>query len=184
MTTEASRTNVPGHKPVLSALAAILIVGSLVASPAIAQSASSDADFVAKAAIGDIFEIESGKLAEVKASPNAGRLAEPLASDHAAMLAELKALAQSGKVKADIPATLDAANQGKFDKLKSLKGGALDKVYFDMQLGTQKEHVALFETYARDGSNGELKSFAAKYLPRLKKHLKDVTDTRTVLLDE
>lgn len=183
MTTEVTRQNNRGHRQASASLAVCLIVGSLM-MPAFAQSVPSDADFVAKAAVGDIFEIESGKLAEIKTSPNASRLAEPLASDHTAMLADLRALVQGGKVKADIPAALDAANQGKFDKLKSLKGGAFDKGYFDMQVDVQREYVALFESYARDGGNSELKGFAAKYLPRLQKHLKNVTDTRTVIMDE
>jgi len=184
MTTEPTRKNKPGPRLTLCALAAAFLIVSGLEAPAFAQYVSPEADFVAKAAAGDIFEIEAGKLGEVKASPNASRLAETLTSDHTAMLADLKALVQSGKVKAEIPVALDAAYQAKFDKLKSLKGGAFDKGYFDVQIDAQKEYIALFEAYARDGGNSELKSFAAKYLPRLQKHIKDVTDTRTVIMDE
>ena len=165
-------------------LAVALCAGCLFAAPAFAQSAPSAADFAAQVAIGDIFEIESGKLTEEKSSPNASRLAAPLAKDHAAMLAELKSLVQSGKVKAEIPASLDAAFQQKFDKLKALKGGGFDKNYFDTQVAVQQDHVAAFERYAKSGDNAELKGFAAKYLPRLQQHLKAVRDTREVIMDE
>lgn len=169
----------------LVVLGAFLLAGHLLAvAPAQAQGAPSEADFVAKASIGDLFEIEAGKLAEEKATPNAGRLATAVVQDHTAMLAELKSLVQSGKVKAEVPAGLDTASQGMVDKLKTLKGGAFDKVYFKVQVDTQKENVALFERYAKDGSNTELKGFAGKHLPRLKEHLKAVSDTRAVILDE
>ena len=166
-------------------LGAFLIAGHLLAvAPARAQSAPSEADFVTKVVISDIFEIEAGKLAEEKATPNAGRLATPVIKDHTAMLAEMKSLVQSGKVKAELPAALDAPSQGTIDKLKTLKGGAFDKIYLKSQLDAQKENVARFERYAKNGSNSELKTFASKYLPSLEKHLKDVGDVRAVLLDE
>jgi putative membrane protein len=164
---------------------AILIAGNLlVVAPAFAQGGPSEADFVAKAVISDMFEIEAGKLAEEKATPNAARIATPVIKDHSAMLTEMKSLVQSGKVKAEVPGTLDASSQGTVDKLKGLKGGAFDKIYLKSQLDTQKENVALFERYAKNGSNGELKSFAAKHLPNLQQHLKAVSDVRAVLLDE
>lgn len=168
----------------LVVIGALLLACHLLAAPARAQSAPSEADFVAKATLGDLFEIEAGKLAEEKATPNAGKLATPLIQDHTAMLTELKSLVQSGKVKAEVPAGLDSASQGMVDKLKALKGGAFDKVYFKVQVDTQKETVFLFERYAKDGSNSELKGFAIKHLPRLKQHLKAVSDTRAVILDE
>jgi len=156
----------------------------LFAAPAFAQSVPSAADFAAQAAIGDMFEVATGKLVEEKSSPNVSKLASPLAKDHTTMLAELKSLVQSGKVKADIPASLDVALQQKFDKMKALKGGAFDKSYFDIQVGVQQEHVTAFERYAKSGDNADLKGFAAKYLPRLQQHLKAVRDTREVIMDE
>ena len=165
-------------------LTAAIFAGCLFAVPAFAQSAPSGADFAVQAAIGDIFEIETGKLVEEKTSPNASKLATSLAKDHAAMLADLKSLVQSGKVKAELPGSLDAALQQKFDKLKALKGGAFDKSYFDTQVSVQQDHVATFERYAKSGDNAELKGFAAKYLPRLQQHLKAVRDIREVIMDE
>ena len=168
-----------------STLAAHLMVCCLVlTAPAFAQSGVSTADFVAQAAIDDIFEIESAKLVEEKASPNAANLAAPLAKEHAAVLAELKSLVQSGKVKAELPASLDAAHQAKLDKLKAMKGGAFDKAYFDTQIDLQKDNVSLFERYAKNGDNAALKSLAAGYLPRLQQHLKAARDVREVIMDE
>ena len=168
-----------------SALAADLLVCCLLlAAPAFAQSGPSTTDFVAQAALGDIFEIESAKLVEEKASPNAANLAAPLAKEHAAVLAELKSLVQTGKVKAELPASLDAAHQAKLDKLKAMKGGAFDKAYFDTQIDVQKDNVSLFERYAKNGDNVALKGLAASYLPRLQQHLKATRDVRDVIMDE
>ena len=168
-----------------SNLAAAFFAGcGVLAAPAFAQSVPSAADFAGQAAIGGMFEIETGKLVEEKSSPNISRLAGPLAKDHASMLAELKALVQSGKVRAEIPTSLDAGLQRNFDKMKALKGGAFDKSYFDIQVSVQQEHVTVFERYAKGGDNVDLKGFAAKYLPRLQQHLKAVRDTREVIMDE
>ena len=167
-----------------SMTAAALFTSCLFAAPAFAQSVPSAADFAGQAAIGDMFEIETGKLVEEKSSPNISKLAVPLAKDHAAMLAELKSLVQSGKVRAEIPTSLDAGLQRNFDKMKALKGGAFDKSYFDIQVSVQQEHVTAFERYATGGDNVDLKGFAAKYLPRLQQHLKAVRDTREVIMDE
>lgn len=43
--------------------------------------------------------------------------------------------------------------------------------YDHMQLQAHEEAVALFEQYARDGDNPDLKAWAAKTLPHLKEHL-------------
>lgn len=164
--------------------AALLVALCLTNGPGLSQSAPAAGEFAAQAAMADLFEIESGKLVEEKASPNAANLAVPLAKDHSAMLAELKSLVQAGKVKAELPAALDTSLQGKFDKLKALKGGAFDKSYLDTQVDVQKNHVSLFESYAKNGDNSDLKSFAAKHLPRLQQHFKAVRDMRELMMQE
>ena len=45
-----------------------------------------------------------------------------------------------------------------------------------MQVSAHKEAVSLFERYAKDGDNPELKSFASKTLPHLQEHLKMAQD--------
>jgi putative membrane protein len=156
----------------------------LIAAPALAQSTASTAGFVTQAAIGDMFEIESSKLAEQKGNLNAAHFSPALAKDHAEMSAELKSLTQAGKVKAELPAALDSAHQEKLEKLKAIKGGAFDKSYIAMQVDAHNEAVSLFQGYARGGDNAILKAFAAKYLPRLQQHLKMARDIEEAMMME
>jgi putative membrane protein len=155
----------------------------LMAGPAIAQSVSERAagalgmtpateDFVKTVAIRDMFEVESSKLAQQKASGNVKAFANHMVSEHTKTTAQLKGLVQSGKVKAQLPNAMDSAHQSKVDQLKGLNGEDFNKTYRDMQISAHKDAVSLFERYAKGGDSKALKAWASKTLPSLKHHLK------------
>jgi putative membrane protein len=79
---------------------------------------------------------------------------------------------ERGKVKADLPTAMDAEHQKKLDELRALNGQEFDVAYDKAQLQGHKDAVALFESYAKNGDNPDLKKWAAKTLPHLKQHLK------------
>lgn len=140
--------------------------------------APSTQDFVTQAAISDIAEIESSKLAATKTDGKTKAFAEKMIKDHTETSIELKGLVTGGKVKATLPTEMDAAHKSKIDKLKSLSGASFAKEYDDMQVAAHKEAVSLFERYANGGENAELKAFAAKTLPHLQMHLKMAEDLK------
>ena len=140
--------------------------------------APSTQDFVTKAAISDMAEIESSKLAVTKTDGKTKAFAEKMIKDHTETSTELKGLVTSGKVKATLPAEMDAAHKSKIDKLKTLSGASFAKEYDDMQVAAHKDAVSLFERYANGGENAELKAFASKTLPHLKTHLKMAEDLK------
>src|ERR1700742_3552949 len=87
-----------------------------LATPALAQSvgektgvnsalgiAPTTADFVKEAAISDMMEIESSKLAQTKGNAEEKKFAEQMIADHTRTSSELKQLVSSGDVKAEIP---------------------------------------------------------------------------------
>jgi len=163
----------------------ILVSAMLLAGPAFAQSvpertgvnstlgiAPKTEDFVKQAAISDMFEIESSKLAAQRADAKSKSFAAKLVKDHTATSTELKALVKGGKVKAEIPAALDNAHKSKLDSLKAAQGGDFDKMYDENQIEAHQNAVNLFERYANGGDNPALKAFASKHLPHLKEHLK------------
>jgi len=166
---------------------AALLAGAvlLFASPVFAQSigektgvnsvlgvAPKTEDFVKQAAISDMFEIESSKLAQQKADADSKTFAEKMIKDHTETTAELKALVSGGKVKAEIPAEMDSAHKSKLEKLQGLNGDDFDKQYDSDQKAAHKDAVSLFERYAKGGDNADLKAFASKHLPHLQEHLK------------
>jgi len=135
-------------------------------------------DFVKEAAISDLFEIESSRLAQERGDADSKAFAAKMIEDHTQTSSELKALVSSGKVKADLPTQLDSTHQSKLDKLKSLNGADFNKQYDSDQVSAHKDAVSLFERYGKGGDNESLKAFAAKFLPHLQDHLKMAQDLK------
>ena len=156
----------------------------LLAAPALAQSvgektgvnstlgiAPTTADFVKEAAISDMFEIDSSKLAQDKGNASEKSFASQMITDHTKTTTELKGLVSSGKVKADLPSALDSSHQSKLDKLRGESGKDFSSDYDSDQLSGHKDAVSLFERYAKGGDNADLKDWAGKTLPTLRHHL-------------
>jgi putative membrane protein len=144
----------------------------VLAAPVFAQTRVSMEDFVTKVAVSDMMEIQSSQLALTR-QPDADTkpFAEQMVKDHQQTSKELKALIDSGKVKASLPSALDAEHQKKLDELNAKFGKDFDRAYDQMQLQGHEEAVALFERYVANGDNPDLKSWAAMTLPHLKEHL-------------
>jgi len=162
----------------------IVLACLLFAGPALAQSVGektgvnsvlgvspSTADFVKEVAISDMFEIASNKLGQEKGNAAEKTFASQMVSDHTKTSNELKELVSSGKVKAELPTTLDSAHQSKLDKLKDKSGKDFSSDFDSMQVSAHKDAVSLFERYAKGGDNADLKNWAGKTLPALKHHL-------------
>lgn len=142
-------------------------------APAFPQAKTPSAeDFVTKAAMSDMMEIEAAKLALSK-DPDADTkpFAEQMVKDHEHTSMELKKLVDSGKVNVTLPTALDAEHQKALDELKAKSGKEFDRAYDPMQVKAHEQAVQLFEAYARGGDNPHLKTWAAKTLPHLRQHL-------------
>lgn len=148
-------------------LASLSLATSLVfALPALATETAQD--FVTKAAIGGMFEVQSSKIAQDKLQDQSLKdFAQKMISDHGAANAKLESIA--GEQKLQVPADLDASHKSDVDKLQSATA-PVDAPYADMQKAAHADAVSLFEAYAKDGDNAALKSFASETLPTLKMH--------------
>jgi len=131
----------------------------------------STADFVKEAAISDMMEIESSKIAQQKGNAEEKKFAGQMITDHTKTSSELKGLVTSGAVKAELPTQLDSSSQGKLDKLRNTKPEDFPGQYDPMQVSAHKDAVSLFERYAKGGDNAKLKDWAGKTLPALQHHL-------------
>lgn len=133
-------------------------------------------DFVLEAASGDMFEIESSKLALERSDENTKAFAQQMLADHQKTSDELKAMVTSGKVKAALPSAMSPAHQGMLDELKNLQGDDFTKQYHADQEDVHEDAVDLFKRYGDGGDNPELKAWAAKTRPALEHHLQMATD--------
>ncbi|WP_245197484.1 DUF4142 domain-containing protein [Labrys sp. LIt4] len=138
--------------------------------PTIALAATSAQDFVSKAAVSNMFEIESSKLALKNASnADVKAFAQQMIDDHTKAGDELKStLAAAGNIQ--MPQALDAAHKTSLDSLAGKSGAAFDDAYVADQKKAHDEAVALFTEYSTSGDNPQLKGFAGKTLPVLKMH--------------
>jgi len=144
---------------------------ALASLPASAQDMTAQ-QFVMMAAQSDMFEIESSQLALTKAeNAEVKEFAQQMINDHTAQSKKLMTTAQAAGV--DVPETM-AASEKVTERLQTLQGAEGDEFtaqYIELQQAGHEEAVALFESYAENGENAELKSFAEQSLPILRQHL-------------
>lgn len=131
---------------------------------------SSDEDFMIEAAQGGMAEVELGRMAATKAaSAEVKKFGQMMVTDHSKANEELKALAAKKGVK--LPAELDPSQKATVEKLKGLVGAEFDKEYVEDMVDDHEKDVAKFEEMAKSATDPDVKAFAAKTLPTLKKHL-------------
>jgi putative membrane protein len=128
-------------------------------------------DFVTEAATSDMFEIASSKLALDKADPATKTFAQQMIADHTKTSTEMKAMVDSGKVKAAIPTAMTSSQQSMIEKLNGLQGDDFNKQYHSDQVSAHKDAVDLFKRYGDGGDNADLKTWAATTRPALEHHL-------------
>jgi len=136
-----------------------------------AATAVSGEEFVKTAGVAGLFEIESSKIAAQKSmNGDVKTFAERMVSDHTKAAEELKTTASSAGEKYVMPTALDDKHQKMMDELKSADQSRFDAAYVRMQTDAHKEAVELFDGYAKQGDNPNLKTFAEKTLPTLQQH--------------
>lgn len=143
----------------LAALA-LLAGGSVRAQQPIAAQ-----DFVTQTAVANMFGVESATLALHKSSSAAIKdFAHRVADDQAAATSSLRRIIAK---RSDIalPDRPDDKHLNLLRDLADKKGADFDRAYVDAQRSAHHESTVLVERYAGEGSDAELKSFAAQTLP-------------------
>lgn len=130
-----------------------------------------DMVFLTRAMQSDMLEISASQLALKQASnPQVRQFAQRMVQDHTQNSAELKQLA-ARKGMTNQPGLLPA-DTAKLQKLQAAQGAAFDRLYVEMiAVQAHAEAVALFDQQAAQGSDMEVRSFAAQKLPTLQHHL-------------
>ena len=165
--------------------AACLVATALTAAPALAQSTStgtmgaapsqdgqtgkiSTPEFVRNAAIGGMFEVQSSQLALKKTQDqDVKQFADRMVKDHTQANDKLKSLAKNETV----PGDLDQPHQQMLQKLQGENGSNFVDTFKQMQVSAHRQTINLFQSYARNGDDQQLKQFAQQTLPTLQQHL-------------
>jgi putative membrane protein len=163
------------NKMMSASLVSLSLLASAPAFAAMPQTADKaaaamnvdKASFVKVVTSSNAFEIESSKLAEMKAKDaDVKDFAKQMIADHMMAADELKAAAKLG----DMPPKLSPKHAVMLETLKGASDQDFQPLYIEMQTTAHMEAVTLFATYAKGGDDTAVKEFAAKTLPKLEMH--------------
>jgi putative membrane protein len=132
------------------------------------------AEFARMAAMSDMFEMESSRLAEQRSqNSQVKQFAQHMIRDHQKTTTELKSMLPQlqGVSAAQMPSSLDQQHQALLQQLQGAQGAQFDRVYMQQQVQAHQQAVDMFSNYARSGDNAQLKQWASQTLPALQQHL-------------
>ena len=133
------------------------------------QGMENDAFFAAEAASGSMLEVQLGEAALATAvSPEVKDLAQEIVQTNQQMLNELQQVAtQSNFV---LPSTLGSRHHEIYQEITAKTGIAFDLAYIERLVDQRNELIQRYEDIAENGQVMELKQFASKQLPLLRRH--------------
>jgi putative membrane protein len=155
----------------------LLAAGSLTTIAADQKSSlkSADEKFVKKAAASGTAEVKVATLGTQKAErADVKELAQMLITDHTKANEELTALAQSKGV--ELSAVIDPKAAETFQKLEKKSGKDFDKAFLSQLEDDHQACISDFEDAEKNGTDGEVKSWASGKLPTLRAHLAKVKE--------
>ena len=130
-----------------------------------------DFNFVGQANLGAPFQIDSGRLAETKATSAAIRnYAHLMVTTHIPVVDALNVILKRKNVTPS-NTLLHGAYDAMISTLEADHRAAFDRDYVNGQVEYQKGNAALFEQEIQNGSDPDLKEFARQTLPKILDHL-------------
>jgi len=169
-----------GEHSMIRTMTAALVITALAASTAGAQvpvkpGAVNDKLFAAAVAEDGMAELAISQVGAEKAScDELKKFSKEMIEEHNRVNQELTSLA--GQKNITLPRTVDARAQFCAQSLDGVTGEHFDRCYAKAQLAAHMGALAAFEAEAERGQDADLKAFAAKTLPMIKKHMKEIKE--------
>lgn len=136
------------------------------------ETASSGQQYVALAGAGDLFEIESARIAGQKSQRSDVRqFAAMILADHQRSAAELARAAARARPPLTAPGALDAQQQADLQALRTANGRVFDIVYLRQQVNAHERALNLATSYASSGDVEPLRRHAATVAEPIRRHL-------------
>jgi putative membrane protein len=128
--------------------------------------------FVENAAISDMFEIASSKLALERATaPEIKKFAQSMIAAHEGTTAALKKTLATADAGVTLPTAMDERHASLLEELQKATPDKFDAKYLDQQTQAHREALGLMDSYATNGDNPALKALAAETKPKIQMHL-------------
>ncbi|MGV9013115.1 MAG: DUF4142 domain-containing protein [Flavobacteriales bacterium] len=132
--------------------------------------AMADTAFVKKIAIGGMAEVELGKMAADRGMDTKVKtFGTRMVTDHGKANDELKSITETKNIQ--LPTDMDAEHKTLIDSLSKLSGKAFDTAYVNAMLDGHKKTLAILQEEAANGTDADLKAFAAKTATVVQEHL-------------
>jgi putative membrane protein len=143
------------------------------AGPAAARTVSAATrDYVRMAAVGDMFEIESSRLALSESQDlQVQRFARMMIADHSRMSEEMQEAVQEAGLSVSIPTALDAEHQQMMQQLRAASGMQFDRQYLAMQSRAHQQALELHSSYMSSGDQPQLREVATDAVPVIQGHI-------------
>src|SRR6478752_1712232 len=133
-----------------------LLIAALAAMTLTGCGGPSTVDFIQKAAISDMYEVQAGKLAADKGQSDVVKqFGQQMVDAHTKTTEELTGIVKSKNIKVDLTAKLDAKHQKLIDDLNTASAQDFDKTYAKQQVDGHQEAVHLFKKYAAKGDDAD-----------------------------
>ena len=140
-----------------------------------APPATTAAGFVTRAALSDLYEVESSRLAlERSQSPAVKAFAQRMITEHSRMSNELMAAVAQAGLEARPPTLLDSERDALMDALRGASPADFDDRYIDQQTEAHENALNLMRYFGNNGDNDLLKQLATRAAPMIENHLETV----------
>ena len=143
-------------------------------APGVTGQQMEDKKFMQDAAQGGIAEVQLGKLALQKGSPEVKTFAQKMVDDHTAINADISSVADSLGVM--LPKKMNKDDQAEYDKLAKLSGNDFDTEYI---LAMSKAHRADFREFRMESmaaADPTLQTEVSKAATIIREHLMMLTE--------
>lgn len=149
-------------------------VGTVANDPSLTTTMG--ADYVGLAGAGDMFEIESSRMAlEKSQSDEVKAFAQMMIDQHTQSTAEVKAAAEAAGLTVADP-MLNPTQQQMLDNLSALSGADFDSAYLGQQADAHQMALNLHRTYAESGDTQQLRDVAGKIVTAVEMHIAELQD--------
>ncbi len=133
-----------------------------------------DAQFLVDATTISLEEIKLGELAKRSNLPEVRNVGKMMIEAHTKALKEARDLANTKQI--SIPDSADTGTAEFYNTLSAKSGSEFNTAYCDRMVEKHKDAIAKFEKEASESRDQDIKEWAAKMLPDLRKQLDAVFD--------
>lgn len=135
-------------------------------------AANTAAGFVTRAALSDMYEIESSRLALAQSQSNeVKRFAQMMIDAHTGTTREALDLVRTQNLSIAPPPSLDRAGSDRIADLRSAAPTDFDDRYIDQQTEAHQRALTLMRDYERSGDNAAFRTWAGRTATAIEGHL-------------